>query len=152
YRGGRPPAGPWGPLSARGHFELHARQGKWRLVLASPGGREKAQTILLDEVVLGMGATSWGLSIETGRIEGTGATRLEQERTFVAHLWQDERGRIVVTPVVPDSEGRFVLEAVPAGSGRFVLISRGPGEDPSTLPSLLDVHVPPGGTVQVDLP
>jgi RNA polymerase sigma-70 factor (ECF subfamily) len=155
--------GPWTrevacsePLAGDGEFRLGpVRPGEWTLVLRGPEeGHGRLEVMETLEVV--SGANAWDLELETGRLEGSGATPRGDRERFHEYRWERvSRGRELSARVriVPAGDGRFVLPVVPAGAATIQRNDPpGEGQKFARWEVVARLEVVGGGVERVELP
>ncbi len=143
------------PLSADGHFQLApARAGEYRLVLRGPS-EPNGRIELSESVSLGSGSNTWSLTLQTGRLEGSGASPSGARERFYEYRWErtlDGRKLSALVRIVPSENGHFVISTVPEG---HATIQRndppGEGYRQGMWEIAAEFEVPPGGVQRVEL-
>jgi hypothetical protein len=144
------------PLAGDGRFRLGpVRPREWTLVLRGPE-ESHGRLELSETLAVVPGANVWSMELETGRLEGSGATPRGERERFHEYRWErviDGRRVSAKVRIVPDADGRFVLPVVPAGAGT-IQCNDPPGEGArfGQWEVVAEVEVPAGGVRVVELP
>jgi len=137
-----------GQLDREGAFALDALEGRYRLTVSLGSGAP----VLLEELTIGAGTTTWNRELETGAltIEGL-APPTDTDAAPLLLVWEGAGGLWALAPLTADEEGRAHVPLFPAGSVRVVRAVRGLGGDPRAFPVLLELEVSAGETTNARL-